>query len=776
MARWLDHRVPSMFHRRLLLLTAAAGALCVVLIFQMGRLTLAEGTQRRKEAERVLARRAYIPTARGRILDRRMRVLAEDDASHDVCVDYSVITGRWAYRQARAAAYRANRDAWRDMADDDREALIAQYQPAFDEQVQMLWSVLSDLGNVAPEELADRRRQVIEKVQQVSTAHALRRLRNMTTPGGDEPVSLFDAQERVQEEAAAHPLLQHVSSEARVQVEGFIAEAQRQEDAPAAQGAEPSVNEAVKVWSQVVIMPSRSRRYPLEEAPLRVTVDRSTLPGNLADETPVDVTVRGVGLHLIGTMRGVFAEDAARRPFVAIRKGNRITDLGGYRPDDLVGAWGIERTQEDHLRGSRGQVVHHLDTGESERLEPVAGRDVVLTIDAQLQARIQALMDPEMGLMKRQEWHRSTDFGPVGEPLNGAAVVLDVASGQVLAAVSVPSFTREQYQNNFRQLSEDRINAPLAFRAAGHPLGGNYQPGSTVKPLVLAAAVTEGLVGVSQTITCDGYLEEGHPDRYRCWIFKRFMQTHGPLTGDQAIAHSCNIYFYTMGRRLGAKRLVSWYERFGLGHVAGSGADGEVPGDLPNLADADTPNAAGFTLADATFMAIGQGPIRWTPLQAAAAYATLARGGYYLAPTFILTGDAPQRPLVDLHLSKAGIQAALDGLHDAVTQTYGTGHHINVDNHRVPIFDQPDLRVYGKSGTADAVALWIDDNGDGRVSPGEIKRDGDHAWFVALVQRPRSPRPDLAVAVVVEYAGSGGSVAGPILNQILHALRTEGYL
>lgn len=771
MPRWIERQIPSMFHRRLALLTGAMVLVSMVLLLQLGRLTLAQAAERRRAAESVLASRELIPTARGRILDRRMRVLAADSASHDVSVNYSVISGRWAFRQAYLDARREHRRQWLDMTSAERDAAIEARIEPYLEQVRTLWSVLADFGGIGAQELTRRRTDVIERVHQIASLHNLRRLERLSAES-DSPITLAEAVEPVYEETIAHPLLFNIEPSARVQIEGFIAEAGRTGD---------DANAGLRVWREVRITPSRERVYPHETIDL--VIDRSTLPGDLKNPEPAHVSISGVGLHLLGTMRPVWKEDAQRRPLhKRDRHGNAVVDYGGYLPGDTLGAWGIEASQEDRLRGLRGQVLHHLDTGDADRLDPVVGRDVVLSVDIALQARIQALMDPAFGLMQRQAWHKSEAFGPIGEPLCGAAVVLEVSTGQVLAAVSVPHFTAEQLKRSPNQIFNDYLNRPFVNRAIGGPMGGVYQPGSTVKPLVLCAAATDRKLGHHETITCNGYLE--YPNtagagRYRCWIYKTFNHTHGPLAGAEAIARSCNIYFYTLGRRLGSKRLVTWYRDFGLGQPLGVGLLDEAAGVLPDLGQADHPNAIGFQPADAIFMAIGQGPVQWTPLQAANAYATLARGGYHIDPTLFIGADESTRRHRDLQLDPAAVDEAMRGLYEAANESYGTGHHIQTEAGREPIFTVEGVRVMGKSGTADAVALreQFDDDGDGRPDRyGRVLRDGDHAWFVGLAQRSSSSRPDYVVAVVVEFAGSGGKVAGPIANQILLALRAEGYL
>ena len=759
--------VPSMFHRRLLLLVVGCVAVAVVLVVQLARLTVAQGAVWRQRAESVLVQRQLIPTARGQILDRRMRVLAVDKPGYDVCVRYPVITGEWAYRQARLAAYRANRELWQQLSDDDRESLIVQYQDPFDTQVDGLWRVLCEVGGVDRAQLEQRREVIIRRVKQTASVVWDRRLRKRLAQE-DEPVTLADVSQPIGEQVIAHPVITNLDHASLVFVQKHLSRS----------GDEPGP----EVWEQVSIETSRDRRYPLET--MTVMLDREGLPSPLRRDTPVEVTVEGVGLHIIGALRDAWKEDVEGRPYRRFDETGRwAIDRGGYLPGDRTGRWGIEKSQEDRLRGVRGQVARRLDVELEDRHEPQPGGDVVLTLDIQLQARVQAVMSPEFGLMRVQPWHsdapRTDPLQPqMGERLNGAAVVLDVASSQVLAAVSVPGFSLRQLRDEPGSVWGDKVNQPFMNR----PVARAYQPGSVVKPLVLAAAVTDRKIGYDQKVDCKGHLDPEHNDRYRCWIYKHYNSTHGPLGGSEAIARSCNIFFYTMGKRLRGERLVGWYDRLGLGKVTGCGLYEEVRGDLPDLERAGQPGGQGLSVADAIFMAIGQGPVRWTPMQAANAYAALARGGYMINPTVIMVGQQASQQEgrqegVDLRFDPRGVGMAMLGLKDAVKRPYGTAHVLAKLDHE-PIFNLPGVNIFGKSGTAQAVPLWVDEDGDNRFTRGvdRLARRGDHAWVICLVGRSGMIRAEYVVAVVVEYGGSGGAVAGPIANQIMYAMRAEGYL
>ena len=378
-------------------------------------------------------------------------------------------------------------------------------------------------------------------------------------------------------------------------------------------------------------------------------------------------------------------------------------------------------------------------------------------------------MDPQIGLMRVQAWQSRRLAAPIGTPLAGAAVVLDVATSQVLAAVSVPS--REAAEHMSPQ--QRAVYEPYVFR----PTQRFYPLGSTVKPLLLAAAVTTGKLRHDETIVCHGYLGYGKPwgdpTKLRCWIFQApWHSTHGRLTGPDAIMQSCNVFFFTLGQRMGSRGMTHWLDRFGLGRPTHCGLDGESAGILPPLNAPEVPNQG-------IMMGIGQGPVEWTPIQAVGAYAALARGGYYISPTFFLDPATDHHhESYDLELDPVGVRQAFEGMSKVVNDRRGSGNHLSL-MHGEPIFNIHGVHLYGKSGTATAKPLRrpIDDNHDGLPDRwGEVLRTGNHAWFVAMAQKPQSQRPDYVIAVVVEYGGSGGNAAGPIANQILHAMRAEGYL
>jgi len=755
-----------MFHRRLLLLT---GVMLLVLgVLGTATTMLATGESHaaaRELAESKLSRQAVIQTKRGAILDRDGLVLAEDSPGWELAIHFDVLNGRWGYKPASPEASR-DKLVWGEMSKDQREARVARLQVEYDDQVRAMFETLAELSGLSFEQLQDRRRDIVERVHLVQ-AHQWERWRQEESKERGEPVPLEQVAKPVLEETEHHVLLSDLSDDLRLLIEKFMDEGRRakQEGGESSRSALP--------WTMVELRRATVRRYPMDV--MTVELDRSTLPGPMKNDEPVQIKVEGVGLHLIGMMRDAWGEEITDKPF-RDRKGRY--QLAGYKTGDMVGRFGIEQSMEQHLRGSRGLRTFNLNDGRTmQEVEPVAGRDVTTTIDIRLQAQIQAIMKPEFGLMQVQPWHLKTDDPQelLHQSLNGGAVVIDIASGDVIAAVSAPEAPRSLLIEDPELLWNDPINQPMVNRALARP----YQPGSTVKPLVLAASLAEGVLGESETVDTPGYLWADKPTVFRDWYWKQFQLTRGFINGATAIEVSSNPFFGMMAerliKRLGRDGLVQWYRRFGLGQKPGTGLAEEISGALG-------PRNRELEHNEACFMAIGQGPVSWTPLQAATAYMRLASGELDRVPRLVASPviETEERP-TNGQLPAVSIRTALEGMRRSANSVDGTTHHITDTANgmnREPIFNVEGVTVMAKSGTADpGNARWIDFNRNGEIDEGEVERSPrDHAWVVVLVQPDGAPRPTHVIACVVEYAGSGGRVAGPVVNQIVHALKRHHYL
>ncbi|MFG0258546.1 MAG: penicillin-binding transpeptidase domain-containing protein [Phycisphaerales bacterium JB043] len=738
----------SMFQRRVtLLFVLLALAMCVVSV-QLVRLTVVEGTSRRLDAHRPLTRERWVETTRGAIRDRKGRVLAEDRPSFDVLVEYPMVTGAWVYEQAAREARQEHAEEWAKLDVAQRDALIERYAPIYHDRLHRFWDAIAELSSTPRADLEQRRARIMSRVSRAAITvwerRRLERLEEWTREKESaQEITLRDVARPIREEREPHVILRDVSDE--------IAFAMRR---------------LSEEFDGLQVRDGQKRHYPFES--VEVEVDRSLLPSPIRDERIQTVLVEGVATHTLGWMRDrVFAEDVKRRPRIDPETGE--LDRGHYRTGDSIGAWGIEEAFESTLRGLRGVDRTRRDTGETVREEPVGGADVDLTLDIMLQARVQASLNPDVGLARVQGWHENTTIS-LGGRLGVGIVVLEIGSGDILASASGPTFTRSMVRNESERVFEDPILAPWVDRA----LGRAYAPASIVKPLILCESIAQGVTTTSRMIACNGHYLENRTDILRCWIWRErygmlthSMQLEGPLSAHDAIARSCQIYFYTLGQELNPGRMAHLYRKLGvetglrIGLPISSGVLGTGTG--PSL-----------QMSDAIMMATGQGPLGWTPLHAANAHATLARGGVLVEPRIVSSIEQSSDRVRTMDWSREAIDKAMLGMELAVRDQFGTSHHLTIDGVFEPIFHDDHLRIIGKTGTGQASPSVHDADGDGPL-PAQIVRRGDHAWTVALVGPPGGAI-EYAIACVVEHGGSGGRVAGPIVNMAIRALIDEGYL
>lgn len=779
-----DGLFQSMFHRRIALLLGLCVVPVALIWTQLIRLTMLEGPRLRDEAESKLIVTQWAPTTRGRILDRKGRVLAQDRPSWDVALNYSVISGQWAESQAARAARGAYRDTWSELGPGQRNALIERFKGPFEAHVDAAWDRLAEQAGATREALLDeahlaetRVESMVEHLNKIKLDQEkqdlLERGREITTEIEAELEATIEKQ-RIREQVIGHPIMRGVDDELAF---GLMSLADQMTTLEL-----PGVREPVEVAliPGLSVVGSSKREYPF--ASVVVDVDTTTLPKPLATEGHASVGVDGVATHVLGWMGSrANVNDETRRherirsdPAFAARVLLGDDDLGAYRAGDPAPRAGVEWSQEHLLRGLRGLRVTNLETGVDDVTQAVPGADIRLTIDAMLQARIQAAMDPSLGLAAYQHWHApSPDPISFGEPFYGAAVVIEVDTGEVLALVTTPSFTRQQLADDPDAIFKEPITAPAVNKAVQKP----YPPGSIAKAIVISEAISRGKLGLHERIECTGHLLPNREDILRCWIWRErySFNTHTSVLGHhpdatEALMVSCNIFSYTVGRRLGPEGIANVYRDFGVETDLDLGIGRVYKGAIGRAGD-----GSDLTISDATMMGMGQGPVAWTPLHAAAALATLAQGGFWIEPRLVDDGRSPE--VRDIELDPRAVGAALKGLYNVVNDSaHGTGHSINYGGvyGRGEIFNAPGVDVWGKTGTAEAPVLKHDPDGEG-PEPEVVLRANDHSWFAALVA-PEGERPRYAICVLMEHAGSGGRVSGPIANQIIHSLIAEGYL
>lgn len=475
------------------------------------------------------------------------------------------------------------------------------------------------------------------------------------------------------------------------------------------------------------------------------------------------------------------------------------------RDDELRSLWsgatrgitGIERVAELTLRGTRGRIVEDFDRKtEREHVDPVRGRNATLTIDTDLQRRTLEIL--------KQAVDKSEN------PAGGSAVIIDVASREVLALVSYPVYAYDDYGERYAKLARDNRWQPLRFRAVANM----YPPGSTCKVIALYGGLADGLITADSRITCTGYLRPDHPSQFRCWIYKQYGITHESQRTEDAIRNSCNIFLYTVGGRLGVDRLCHWFSEFGLGRLQGTGLIEESLGIVPTSQWIEATRTAEPRVqpADAWNYSIGQGEVSATPLQCANVAATIAAGRWEPVK---LCRDADGNWLgadraEPVAFDERHLRVLRAGMWRVVNESGATAYkHARLDSDRYVLC--------GKTGSAQAAPRpisrrWFLEWSDGRREqvigePDErmfLARYADekpkirgyrtyerfpalavdeslpaHAWFIAYTQTKdtvpgTAPRGRCyAISVIVEYAGSGGRDAGPVAKAIAELLVGE---
>ncbi|MEE8320171.1 MAG: penicillin-binding protein 2 [bacterium] len=405
---------------------------------------------------------------------------------------------------------------------------------------------------------------------------------------------------------------------------------------------------------------------------------------------------------------------------------------------DIVGKFGLEKIYDNFLRGKDGgrQVEVNAQGKEINVLgitEPVPGLNLVLNIDIRMQEIL------EEALVGKQ----------------GAAVVMDVKSGGILAMVSKPSFDPNEFS---LRITRQRWNEIL--KDPSHPLQnravqGVYPPGSTFKVVTAAAALMENAIDPDEELFCPGFYRYGRRN-YRDWK----LGGHGKVNLFKGIVESCDVYFYQAGERTGIDALSNWAFDLGLGKTTGIDLPGELEGLIPTQEWKRSTKHEPWFPGETLSASIGQGFVLVTPLQMVSLYSTVANRGLLLEPHVLsriedVTGAIVEERNPEIKRRSGVSQDAwsriVEALVGVVENDKGTGRGARLR----------DFAVAGKTGTAQVVRLEEWRGKKEKEIPWELR---DHAWFAAFAPYDD---PEVAVAVIVEHGGHGSSAALPIVAQFL---------
>jgi penicillin-binding protein 2 len=402
----------------------------------------------------------------------------------------------------------------------------------------------------------------------------------------------------------------------------------------------------------------------------------------------------------------------------------------------IIGQYGVERTHDANLLGETGRKVIEVDAfGYPKRSlsiqPPLAGDDLYLTLDIRLQLLAEDLLGDE----------------------SGAIVALDPWNGDVLVLASQPGFNPNDLSGGispqaWRQLLQDARH-PLTNRA----IQGQYPPGSTFKIVMAAALLGTQTMGATDSITCHGTFPFGKR------VFRDWKRGgHGSVDLNKALAESCDVYFYKIGNQLGIDPIATYSRQFGLGEKTGIALSSERPGLVPSTEWKKKNRGEPWYPGETISIAIGQGFLSVTPIQMAKMMSIVATNGRVVQPRLLKatrlrrTGNLKEEQppsTQQLAISSDIFSQIKKGLAAVVSR--GTAQRAQ----------SAIVSIAGKTGTAQVVALKDDDD------KSEVaKKHRDHAWFVAFAP---IEEPKIAVAVIVEHMGHGGSAAAPLAKTLIEA-------
>jgi len=706
----------TMYDKRVKIFIAASLLLLGIGVLRLVQMQLLADSSLRDEIAALKLQRGrskQLKTLRGQILDRNGKVLAIDIPQFQITIDYS-LSRFWDRRVVMAEKLLAEESASNPSLYDLYNEVAARRED--------LKRIIRDCTQFGATEaqIEERITSMNDKMWNLRTFFAWRR---------NDPDPNIIAKYRGQINSI--PM-----SEARSDFERRF----------------PDQTQRYKLIGRVDDIRDLYESQPLLE--LKTDDDIFTAQFEFMDINDVDVVPRGrreypygsVAAQTIGWV-GRATQDRDKALFEHDRLASYLEgEVCGRRP-------GVEYVCEPILRGRRGELVRDIDGQLVRSTETEFGQNVQLTLDIELQSRIQDyLTDPAL--------NKNADA-------NMAVVVVQVQTGDILALVSLPTYDNNRVHLDYGKLSTDP-NRPLLNRA----IAEHYPPGSSVKPIILIAGMEAGVVTADTVIGCPSHLPpRGWP---RCWIYRQYNIGHDEQWTNKArnaIKGSCNIYFSRLANDIEPGVLQHWLYGFGYGHrlplacplpdsdnrirrrlrqAAGkidssrvrAGAQVESLDDIPPLQKRDRP-----------LFGIGQGNLWATPLQVANSFATLARGGKAIPPQLFLMPKASTPGFsaepADLQISDQTLRTVYDGMDAVVNESGGTANR----EFGPSALGSQGVKVYGKTGSTERPY---------------------HAWFAGFAEDHEGAK--IALAVIVEGGEHGSSDAAPLARDVIQFCVEKGYV
>lgn len=491
---------------------------------------------------------------------------------------------------------------------------------------------------------------------------------------------------------------------------------------------EPLFARLVEAKGAPSFKPILLKRDVSRDAVAIIEAHRLDLPGIVISVEPTRHYIENKrASHLLGYLSEISREE--------LKSGN----FPDNRIGDFIGKFGVEKALEPYFHGRRGKQYVEVNafglvTKILKTNEAIPGKNIYLTLDIGLQRKVEALLSGKVG----------------------AAVAMDPSNGHILAMASSPAYDPNAFAEGMTYELWDSLASGQFRPMENKAIQGQYPPASTYKVVTAIAGLEEGIITEHTRLFCPGHYRCGNRT-FRCWR----RGGHGFMNIIDAMAQSCDVFFYQVGEKLGVDRLARYAKACGLGSPTEIDLDREANGLVPTsewkLNRMGVPWQGGETLS----IAIGQGFNLVTPAQMLSLISAVANGGVLYKPLVVKRIESSDGSLVKQQLpvvlgrlsaSAKTLQLIKRGLIDAVNKSTGTGWIARI----------PGVNVAGKTGTAQVVSLEEDDKG--KPIESEHLHLRDHAWFIAFAP---AEEPRIAVAVLIEHGGHGSKAAGPIVREMI---------
>jgi penicillin-binding protein 2 len=429
--------------------------------------------------------------------------------------------------------------------------------------------------------------------------------------------------------------------------------------------------------------------------------------------------------HVIGYVAAVSESEVGDDP---------LLELPGFR----IGKNGIERAFDERLRGTAGSSRVEVNAygrmiRELQRREGVPGDEIVMTLDMDLQRFAYDAMGQE----------------------SGAAILMDVHTGEVLALASTPGFDPNLFNTGLSHSDWNALRQNERNPLINKPIAGLYPPGSTFKMMTALAALESRIVTPQNSVFCPGVMTLGN-HQFHCWK----KEGHGTVDMPTALERSCDVYFYEIARRIGIDRIAEMCHRFGLGRPTGIELPNERGGVVPSTQWKIATYGKSWQQGETLVAGIGQGYVTATPLQLAQMTARIANGGVAVSPRLVRSAGATVFGTSEppsLGISPANLAVVVEGMNRVTNSPSGTAFKKRIV--------EPGWEMAGKTGTAQVRRITMAERATG------IRKQEDRPWIerhhALFVGFAPVAAPRYAAAVVVEHGGSGSGAAAPIARDLL---------